>query len=482
VVETSVPAPRRRGPIVVHAIVLAVMIAVSAGVVAFTVVKQGATVYSGRAVVANADSVLATTEQSVDRLVAERHGVEAADTRCYFSRHTPPPPRQHHNDVGTDDVWCGPVLFIADDPAADYLHFALHQLGRMLTGQVALDTETVPRSATPSSPPTGRGALLRPDGKSIKVGERLRPPPTPSADPNIFIQTALVKSLPPVETATGGQIGSISGGVSVSTLGTTPAYGAGDATRQAAKGQKFIVFQTGGAVANDNGSQKDLSANATVVVDNGLARPLPTGSPDGYYLISVPTDAQSVDLVLNDSGFNQSLSLLTGKPASTNIAILGRRYRVPTSKFTTYPDTFTYSPSVGFADNTDGTSETGVASVSYLGLQYQETLGTQTVHASSNTAALLVMDIDTTKSHTPAGPFELQPGFITFTPAGGIPLPAKALTDGTHLLSYLEVPANITAGTLTLGGSVQELYSDFLGVYQVSLATVSIPVEFAAVS
>jgi hypothetical protein len=94
---------------------------------------------------------------------------------------------------------------------------------------------------------------------------------------------------------------------------------------------------------------------------------------------------------------------------------------------------------------------------------------------------MMVINVSSTELHDLGGPYEVDPGLVSFTPAGGTAIPTKPLSDGTHFEYYVELPVNITAGTLTIGGSVKELYSDALATYTVSVATpLAIPVTFRA--
>jgi hypothetical protein len=171
--------------------------------------------------------------------------------------------------------------------------------------------------------------LKRPDGRAAKAGEQLNPPLVPAAAPDIFVLTDSLSTSPTAVNDV--QMGSLTGGVALTSLGTPATYGAGDKTRQPAAGLKFITFTTGATESNSG-----------------------------------------------DTGFNQSISLLSGKAAS-NIAVLGRRYRTPSTPSTPSPTTYTYDPAVICPDKTSGTSQTATVIVAYFGLQYEETFGSTTV-------------------------------------------------------------------------------------------------------
>ncbi len=103
------------------------------------------------------------------------------------------------------------------------------------------------------------------------------------------------------------------------------------------------------------------------------------------------------------------------------------------------------------------------------------------VSASAPDKAFLIPDIVYTGSHD-GGPFGIDTALLTFTPDGGAAIPAKNISaDPAKIRNVFEVPANVTTGTITVGGTATETFSGGTGTYTVSVATpVGIPVTIAA--
>jgi hypothetical protein len=429
--------------------------------------------YAGKKIT-NAPATLKNAEAIVARLVHDRHGVAAADSRCYFAAPDQPAPGAKRSDIDRI-LFCGRVLFIAGDPAATYLSFNLTTVGG--PGGFTLSLLALPLSQTPDRAPIGVH-LVRPD-QLVPAAKpsALRPPPTPAAAPNAFVRANLNGVDLPLAPDT-ASMGSKTGGVSIYALGRPPSYGVGDDTRLPAPGQQFIAFRTT-AAAGDNGKQPvDLSAETTVSVEHGPERALPTGT--GFnYILSVPRSVTAVDLVFRDSGWVQTLSLLDGSPGPDNIEVLGRpnRYGSP-SNGAVYPISESFTPAVEFGNGVVGTHDTGTVTVANMSLTYQQVVDTKTFTASSTKTALLYIDLrlklsnDTEKS--------IEAGLLSFTPDGGTPLAVKNLGDEpNYTYNSVEVPAGLTAGTLTITGSTIDNYAGSADTYRVTVpTTVSIPVKF----
>jgi hypothetical protein len=87
------------------------------------------------------------------------------------------------------------------------------------------------------------------------------------------------------------------------------------------------------------------------------------------------------------------------------------------------------------------------------------------------------MNLQVTLQHDPGGPFEMESGFVTFAPRGGAPIRVGDLSDNnSHFVLVADVPADVTGGTIVIGGSMNERYNYSLGTFQMSVAQpVSIP-------
>ncbi len=85
---------KRRLPVATVILALAfavVLTAVEARAVA-SVVRTDNSIYLGQNKIVNASSALSSAKANVNAIVAKRHGVQAADSRCYFQ------------DIGTDSL------------------------------------------------------------------------------------------------------------------------------------------------------------------------------------------------------------------------------------------------------------------------------------------------------------------------------------------------------------------------------------------
>jgi hypothetical protein len=466
--------PKRRLPVATVILALAfavVLTAVEARAVA-SVVQTDNSVYLGKNKIVNASSALSGAKANLNAIVSKRRGVQAADSRCYFQGIGAD--NLGHDQIATQ-VWCGPVLFIADTPGADYLQFSLSSVTDSHLHGAGLKVATSPNSDTPV-PLGGSVQLERPDGATPKAGEQLAAPPVPAGDKDLFVKTNFVGT-PPPPGATPTQMGSLNGGIVLQNFGPTTTYGSGDDTRKAAPGQKLIAFKTYGAEGN-LGDVIDLSPQASVTVDHGTARALPTGT-EQFYVVAVAAAATAVDLELHDGGLNQSISLLDGKPAATNIAVLARTDRFAAKNTTPYSATYSYSPEVLFPDGSAGTSAAATITMDGGELQYQETFGGTTVKASSTSAAILILDVSYTETHH-SGTYLIDPAFVTFTPAGGTALPVRELDDTTTKKAELvvEVPGTTKSGTINIGGAENLPYGDSAGTFRLSVSAVSIPASF----
>ncbi len=469
------PARRRisRSKVIIGGAAVVVLVAglVTGGYFAFFRSSPSLT-YQGHKI-DNAAGTLSAAESNLDAVVAKRHGAKDGDTRCYYAVPKTPAAGAKKTDVDTD-LRCGPVLFVDGDPAQSYLNFGLTTSST--AGAVRLTAADQPESATPAELPTEL-QLKRPDGKSAPAGSGgLKAPSPPPADKDALVSADLTGQTVAKAPAT-AVMGSLSGGIALTNLGPVSRYGHGDDARTAPAGQKLIAFATTGAMGND-GTSADLSAQAAVSVDGGTGRPLPAKAAADY-VVAVPTTAKTVDLVLSDSGLTQSISLLDGKPGAGNIAVLARQNRELNSGATA-AITFSYSPAVGFEDGTTGTSQTATATFSRATLSYTDDGGATAVTASSPGTAILHVGLSYSGTHD-AGPFAFPAGLVTFTPTGSAAVPAKNTGTDDQVYLVFEVPAGVTTGTITIGGTVNQTYGNTSGTYKESVPTpASIPFSLTA--
>src|SRR5215471_12830753 len=427
------PPPRRRSrvPWIVGLVaVLAAGLSVG-GYLVFRGSSSPTFTFDGKAI-DSPNKPLQQTDAVVRSLVSSRHGAQSQDTRCYYAVPTQQVPGVNKSDID-DSIWCGPVLFIDGDPGKQYLRFPLNS-----------------ELAAPAPPAAGTNALLATD-----------------------VGTATVPAAPP-----GAVIGSSNGGITLTKLGTVKRYGTGDAARRAPTGSALIAFRLGGAMG-DGGVPADLSSNATVSINGGAGRKLPNADSDQYLVIAVPNSARSVDLVLNDAGHKQTLSLLSGKPGAGNIEVLARTHRQSDVRKTGSVH-FTFSQTVGFPDGSSGTRQAGTYTVDGATLAFS--LPGKHVKASSTSEALLYVDVGYTVPQSPGRNFGFQPETMTFTPKGGAPIKARNVaTSADMIYDIFEVPADLTSGTLHIAGSFTTKFVNSSSSYITTVTTpIAVPVTFPA--
>ena len=240
---------------------------------------------------------------------------------------------------------------------------------------------------------------------------------------------------------------SLNGGVTIGKLGEITRFGKGSDARSAPEGQKLIAFQLGDA-AGDGSSDGASALDLTVSVDGGKGVKIPDLT--GLNVIAVPTDAKTVDLVTSADGVKQTLSLLTGKPGTGNIAVLGRDNRFGSF---TVPKGFNFTETGGGATaNRPCTLSGSVAGLFF----WADDEGSAKASAPGN--AILETDLKYIFSTDSPPPFTgssagdsatFEPSHLTLTLPGGQKVKAKLLADRT----VFEVPATFTEGTITIGGA-----------------------------
>jgi hypothetical protein len=421
------------------------------------------------------DKPLQQTDAALRSLVASRHGAQGKDTRCYYALRTRPAQGAVKTDID-DSIWCGPVLFVDGDPGKQYLRFPLNSRPSA-GGKVTLTPSGQPIADDPEPVPSGL-ALKRPDRATPPSGAGgLSVPAPPPAATNALLATDMgtetVPAAPP-----GAVIGSTNGGITVTKLGTVKRYGTGDAAHSAPAGSQLIAFRVSGAMGDD-GLTADLSSNTSVSINGGAARRVPNADSDQYLVVAVPNSARSVDLVLSDAGYTQTLSLLSGKPGAGNIKVLARTHRHSDVR-RTGSVRFTFSQTVGFPDGSSGTSQTGTYTVDGATLAFS--LPRKHVKASGTSKALLYVDVGYTVPQSPGRNFGFPPETVTFTPKGGGPIKARNVaTNAGMIYDIFEVPADLTSGTLHIAGSFTTKFVNSGSTYITTVATpITLPVTFPA--
>jgi len=266
--------------------------------------------------VSSAGAVLHAGEQALRSEVRSRHGVLAHDSRCYFEGLGPQPTGRAPQPI-SDRMLCGPVRFVDDDASRPFLSFSL------VSSPAPGDTMRLSLGSFHSDGPVGDPrpalSLVRPDGQRPPATDRLRAPAPPPAVGDVLTTASTLPTPLTAAPAEAVMIGQVSG-VRLVEYGTVPSYGWADTARVAPSGSRLVAFATAGVPGESGDQPPDLS----VRVDGSLRGPL-TATSD-YIVTAVPDSAKQVDLVLSDSGVQQSISLLTGKPDGDNPAVTTRTH------------------------------------------------------------------------------------------------------------------------------------------------------------
>ncbi len=382
------------------------------------------------------EATLEAAERAIEELVEERHGALHDDGRCYFSL----PEDESIRDVG-EHVRCGPVLFVDGDPDEPYLSYPLSLSEDGGTTLVVGDRPVEPEPA--ALDPGER--LARPDDAAAPDGNGgLEPPDPPPAAEDVLGAIDVGPSTvgtPPE----GAEIGALNASYELTALGTIDRYGRGDDARSPADGHQLIAFE----VSTGPGEAPLPLATPTVQVqvDGGELRDVGTiidsSSP---VVMSVPTDVESVDLVVTDAETTQRLSLLDGVPGEGNIPVLTRDNRDQTLGTA-------HEVSATGRDSTGSASVTGTITVRAVYLEWF-LRDDPSKRPSTPQTAYLVLELgyawagvepaDAGLSHQP---------FSMVLPDGQVLTATNLAPDPTNeVIVAIEVPADFTTGTLQIGG------------------------------
>ena len=395
--------------------------------------------------ISNAGALLRQTEDSMRRLVHARHGALATDSRCYYTGL----PTEQAASVGTDGyavpaggtpisdrMLCGPVLFVDGDPSRPYLTFDL--LGQPAGGNRVRLRVTSPDGDAISPDPRPDSRLIRPDGRQPPASYQLRPPSPPPAVGDVLTTASTLGSPITPAPASAVMVGQ-QAGVRLVEYGFVNVYGWGDRARTAPPGYRLLAFATEPLPGELADGPPDLS----VRVDGRERGPLAATSD--YVVTAVPRHAHRVDLVLTDSGLKQSVSLLTGKPDPANPAVTVRSHD---------SQQLNVSRPVRVQLRTSrGTGVlAGTLTVRRVSLSYWAADGNcpQPDRAWLHVGALLQLEGD-------RQPYGAEAALLTVNLPG---IGRRAITNAaanpaTGIDDVVDVPASLTAGSLTFAGSVQ---------------------------
>lgn len=237
------------------------------------------------------------------------------------------------------------------------------------------------------------------------------------------------------------------GGVRVSRLGEVDSVGTGAAALSAPEGGMLIGFRLSDWACGGEECRPWGELGLEVDVD-GTRSALPGRRSNDTFVVAVPAEASTVELVLRSDGLTQTLSLLERTPGRDNIAVLARRGRVDE-----VGDRFTMTESTSIAFDYDGVARSSVprdVTVNRAELVWF-TSGT---HPSSTRRAFLKVRMHYT---IPIGSYSgreaaFEAEEMRFVARDGKRYAARDLDDGPGVNAVFEVPADLEGGRLVLGG------------------------------
>ncbi|HEX2902137.1 MAG TPA: hypothetical protein VHO01_01660 [Jatrophihabitans sp.] len=416
-------------------------------------------------------AALKQAEAGVYSLTQHQIVNRGADSKCYYAVPATGS-KQHRWDV-SDGIYCGPVALLDSDPGSDLLHFSL--TATPTGSHVSLKVDAASPDSTQTGPFPSGDQLVRP-GSGARHS-RLAPVTTPTAPPgpaDAFLSEAKIGKAKELISAVlydnRSAMYGTDGGISLDSLMDIPYYGSGEDARSAAPGQRLIAFEftyDGGGV--DQLGKLDLG----VSVDGASPRDIPqVTETTNYKVISVPTSAKTVDLVLNSGGVRQTLSLIDGKRGHDNVQVLTRTHY--------YQD---LNASQNLTMNLSQGGDTGSTAVKLtLNAAYLDYFvkGTGGTYFSPNdpTKAWLHIDLTYTADVDPGAKYGVLPSpLMELRDARGQIIQEKNYsTDGGAFYAF-QVPANFTGGTLLFGDG-PKTFDD--GLSEAFTSKFQIPLSFPA--
>jgi hypothetical protein len=419
-------------------VILIALVAVA--VVVIRVLRPPNLTFAGRPIAAP-EATLADGEEILAGIVEERHGATSDDTRCYFSL-----PSGEGSNV-YEFLRCGPVLFVDGDTDEVYLTLPLEDQAEG-GGPARLVPADEPEDPEPSGLERGE-RLRRPDGREPADDPGLEPPLPPRAKSGLF----RIESLEGVELDDPGPdavMVSFSRTYALTGLAAPERFGRGDEARRAAEGEMLLAVEL--EISPSEEGVADEVPQLGIQIGEAAPRPLPesVGTRVGTVemVMSVPEDVEVVDLIVTEIDVEQRLSLLTGEPASGNPSVLRRENR---------SQSLNHSQPLGFTISAPGyLPETFTVTPTILQVDLLWFMGTEgRKHpADPGRAYLVVTGLDLA---WPSPPFDpnaaLDEPFWTLTAANGATVAAVNVDDQPGFVTIgFEVPADFTAGTISIGG------------------------------
>lgn len=422
---------RLRGPYLVGT-ALVVVLLIGTGLFLF---RGDPLTLGGRYVIAP-EAVLADADQALARYVEDRHGVATGDSRCWFELVD----ADGHEVRGT--LACGPVLFTGGDADRTWLHFPVTATAD--GGDVRLTVAGLPSDPEPAPRPDPR-LLHRPDGGSppdgaagLEVPAALRAEAgwsTSGPFPDLAFEAPEGPS----------RLAGPAAAVTVTGLARPAQVGTGDEARRPAEGEQFV------AVRYTIDSGEGLSTTPPALsYQVGGADPVPVApavvAPGSTVeaVLSIPTDVGAADLVVDDAGVLQRLSLFTGAPGEGNLQVLARtnrRVELDASQQLTGTLSGPGRISAEFPFT---------VTVARGGLQWFAGVDGKKQPAGPGRALLL---LDVSMAIPGQTPSAVPAGALSLTLPDGTVLPAADLNaDPRLVLPAFDVPAGFTDGVIGFGG------------------------------
>jgi hypothetical protein len=238
------------------------------------------------------------------------------------------------------------------------------------------------------------------------------------------------------------------GGVRIKGLEEVQQYGTGDAVRTPPEGGRLVAFQLTDWACGEPCTTKWPTLDLRVRVGEDSRR-LP--DDQGTYVVAVPAGTTALDLTMRTDGYPQSLSLLTGEPGDDNLAVLARPDR-EASINEEFGLTETLSEPVDFCLENGPPVSSLERDVVVRSASLDFFVGT--MEAASPKTALLVVNASFTLACRPGERFPFKTEEIAFRGNDGVARqPLEPADDVAGLAKVFRVPANLTGGTLLLGGT-----------------------------
>ncbi len=287
------------------------------------------------------------------------------------------------------------------------------------------------------------------------------PVPTPAANGSgvELLATASTVAPQPARAPRGAVLIGADAGVRLLRSGFVQSFSVGTDTRAAPAGQRLLAF-TVQPLSGESGADAAITPRLAVRVNGVEHGPLVITSD--YLVTAVPVGNPTVELVLDDGGLKQGLSLLTGRPAATNPSITSRANRQAVVGITKK-----INVRVAGVNGAVGVTS-GTITLSSVALTYWGQDGTR---AGTPTDAFLHVMARVTLSGDRTG-YGAESGLVTVALPGSAPRQARncAVDPATGVDDVVEVPAGTTAGTMTYSGTLHSVKGTITVLTPVTIA------------